>query len=104
MGDVFGHLADQPLAELNHPLLLAKGAKGAKVAAFARKGVQIFMAAMIAAHPGKAVVQIPSVHDSGGLRLAHEGAKSPIGRLSGPPKTLPAAQSGPVHNDNRPMP
>ena len=50
----FYDLPAQPFAEFNHPLLVARRAK---VAALARKGQQILMAAIPTTHPGKAIFQ-----------------------------------------------
>jgi hypothetical protein len=50
----FYNFPAQPLAELNHPLLVTRWAK---VAAFTRKSKQILMAAIPASYPGKTVFQ-----------------------------------------------
>ena len=58
MRHMFQYLLAQPFAELNHPFLMAGGAK---VATLTGKRKQIFMPAVFAFHTGKTVVQIPAI-------------------------------------------
>jgi hypothetical protein len=60
VGDGFDDLFEEPLAELDHALLVAGGAE---VPALAREGQEIFMAASIATDPGEAVLEDAAVEE-----------------------------------------
>ncbi len=54
-GDFFQNLCQKPFAVFDDPLLVARGAK---MAAFARKRQKIFVAAIVASNPGEAASQV----------------------------------------------
>ena len=58
MGNGFEYIRTQPLAEFHHPLLMTGGAK---MPPLAGKCQQVFMAALMTADSGKAVMQITTV-------------------------------------------
>jgi hypothetical protein len=58
VGNLFENIHAQPLPEFHHTLLMAGGAE---VTALAGKGQEIFMAAVLAFHTGKAVVQVTAI-------------------------------------------
>ena len=62
VGRLFEDIHAKPLPECHDALLMAGGAK---VAALAREGKQVFMAAVFASDAGKAVVQIAPVSSTG---------------------------------------
>jgi hypothetical protein len=55
VGNLFEHVGTKPFPEFYHPLLMAGGTE---MTAFAGKSQKIFMVAVPALHPGKAVMQI----------------------------------------------
>jgi hypothetical protein len=58
VGHLFENIHAKPLAEFHHALLMTGWAE---VAALAREGKQVFMSAVFAFHPGKAVAQITTI-------------------------------------------
>jgi hypothetical protein len=58
MGNRFEHLGTEPLSELHHPPLMVRRAE---VAAFARKGEQMFVTAIMALHLRKTKKQIATL-------------------------------------------
>ena len=58
LGDFLENVGQQPLAVFDDPLLVAGRAK---MAAFARKRREIFVAAMVASAPGEAASQVAAV-------------------------------------------
>jgi hypothetical protein len=58
VGNLPEHVGTEPFPEFHHPLLMAGGAE---MTALAGEGQKIFMVAIPALHPGKAVVQVATV-------------------------------------------
>ena len=58
MGNALEHFRAQPFTKLSHPFLIAGRAE---MPAFAGKGQQVFITAVMAPDPGKAVVKVTAV-------------------------------------------
>jgi hypothetical protein len=57
VGNLLEHLGTEPFPEFHHPLLMAGGTE---MTALTGEGQKIFVVAIPALHPGKAVVQVPA--------------------------------------------
>jgi hypothetical protein len=57
VGNFLEQMGTEPFPEFHHPLLMAGGTE---MTALAGEGQKIFMVAIPALHPGKAVVQVPA--------------------------------------------
>ena len=58
VGNLLEYAGTEPFPEFHHPLLMAGGTE---MTALAGEGQKIFMVAIPALHPGKAVVQVATV-------------------------------------------
>ena len=74
VGNLLEHLGTEPFPKFHHPLLMAGGAE---VAALAGEGQEIFMLAIRAFHPGKAVVQVGTFQVAGN-DLLEVGPPEPV--------------------------
>ncbi len=59
VGNFLEHMGTEPFPEFHHPLLMAGGTE---MTALAGEGQKVFMVAIPALHPGKAAVQVVTIH------------------------------------------